>query len=55
MRLDICLNYPGNCEDAFRFYEHHLAERSQEWAAPMELHIVINSTGTTDGCLLWRP
>ena len=24
MRLDIYLNYPGNCEDAFRFYEQHL-------------------------------
>lgn len=24
MRLDIYLNYPGTCEDAFRFYEQHL-------------------------------
>ena len=24
MRLDIYLNYPGNCEDAFRFYEKEL-------------------------------
>ena len=24
MRLDIYLNYPGNCEAAFRFYEQHL-------------------------------
>jgi PhnB protein len=24
MRLDIYLNYPGNCEAAFRFYERHL-------------------------------
>ena len=24
MRLDIYLNYPGNCEEAFRFYEQHL-------------------------------
>ncbi|RYZ28481.1 MAG: VOC family protein [Chitinophagaceae bacterium] len=23
-RLDIYLNYPGHCEEAFRFYEHHL-------------------------------
>jgi PhnB protein len=24
MKLDIYLNYNGNCEDAFRFYEQHL-------------------------------
>ncbi|MGH2396556.1 MAG: VOC family protein [bacterium] len=24
MRLDVYLNYRGNCEQAFRFYEHHL-------------------------------
>lgn len=24
MRLDIYLNYAGNCEEAFRFYERHL-------------------------------
>ena len=24
MRLDIYVNYPGNCEQAFRFYEQHL-------------------------------
>jgi PhnB protein len=24
MRLDIYLNYPGHCEEAFRFYEQHL-------------------------------
>ena len=24
MRLDIYLNYAGNCQDAFRFYEQHL-------------------------------
>ena len=24
MRLDIYLNYRGNCEEAFRFYEQHL-------------------------------
>lgn len=24
MRLDIYLNYRGNCEQAFRFYEQHL-------------------------------
>ena len=26
MRLDIYLNYRGNCEQAFRFYEQHLSE-----------------------------
>jgi PhnB protein len=24
MKLDIYVNYPGNCEEAFRFYEKHL-------------------------------
>lgn len=24
MKLDIYVNYPGHCEDAFRFYEQHL-------------------------------
>ena len=24
MKLDIYLNYPGNCEEAFRFYQQHL-------------------------------
>jgi len=27
MRLDIYVNYRGNCEDAFRFYERHLGGR----------------------------
>jgi|SRR5918992_1049325 PhnB protein len=27
MRLDIYLNYHGNCEAAFRFYEQHLGGR----------------------------
>src|SRR5687767_8240406 len=27
MRLDVYLNYRGNCEDAFRFYEEHLNGR----------------------------
>jgi len=27
MRLDIYLNYRGNCEEAFRFYERHLGGR----------------------------
>src|SRR6185295_13937804 len=26
-KLDIYLNYPGNCEEAFRFYEQHLGGR----------------------------
>jgi PhnB protein len=25
MQLDVYLNYRGNCEEAFRFYERHLA------------------------------
>lgn len=27
MRLDIYVNYSGNCEEAFRFYEQHLGGR----------------------------
>jgi PhnB protein len=27
MKLDIYLNYPGNCAEAFRFYEQHLGGR----------------------------
>ena len=27
MRLDVYLNYRGNCEEAFRFYERHLHGR----------------------------
>jgi len=27
VRLDIYVNYPGHCEEAFRFYEHHLGGR----------------------------
>lgn len=27
MQLDIYLNYRGNCEEAFRFYEEHLGGR----------------------------
>ena len=27
MKLDIYLNYRGNCEEAFRFYERHLSGR----------------------------
>jgi PhnB protein len=27
MKLDVYVNYPGNCEQAFRFYEQHLGGR----------------------------
>jgi PhnB protein len=27
MKLDVYLNFAGNCEDAFRFYEQHLGGR----------------------------
>lgn len=27
MKLDVYLNYPGNCEDAFKFYETNLGGR----------------------------
>ena len=28
MRLDVYVNYRGNCEEAFRFYEQHLGGRT---------------------------
>ncbi len=38
MRLDVYVNYPGCCEEAFRFYEQHLGGRitgvSRHAAAP---------------------
>lgn len=38
MQFDIYLNYPGNCEEAFRFYEQHLGGKlgslSRHGAAP---------------------
>ena len=27
MKLDIYVNYPGNCEEAFRFYQEHLGAK----------------------------
>ena len=30
MRLDVYVNYRGNCEEAFRFYEQHLDGRITE-------------------------
>jgi PhnB protein len=27
MKVNTCLNYGGNCEQAFRFYEQHLGGR----------------------------
>lgn len=27
MRLDVYVNYPGNCRDAFQFYEQHLGAK----------------------------
>lgn len=34
MKLDIYVNYPGKCEEAFRFYEEHLGGR----ITMMQLH-----------------
>lgn len=34
MKLDIYVNYPGNCEAAFRFYEQHLGGKIRS----METH-----------------
>ena len=60
MQLDIYLNYPGNCEEAFRFYQQHLGAKpvsmtkhrdAHESRVPPEwsdkvLHAVIEIGGT---------
>lgn len=59
MRLDIYINYPGHCEEAFRFYEQHLGGKismmmphqqpppnfPSEWKHPI-LHAIIEIGGT---------
>src|SRR3954470_1685100 len=59
MKLDIYLNYPGYCEQAFRFYEQHLGGKinmmtlhqqpppnfPKEWKNPI-LHAIIEIGGT---------
>lgn len=60
MKLDIYLNFPGNCEEAFNFYAQPLGGRitlmsvhqqappnfPKEWTKPI-LHAVIEIGGTT--------
>ena len=62
MKLDIYLNYPRHCEEAFRFYEQHLGGKiikviphqqlpphfPKEWVKPI-LHAIIEI-----GCTLVR-
>ena len=59
MKLDIYLNYPGNCEEAFRFYEQHLGGKvtmmsahqqpppnfPKEWTKPI-MHAIVEIGGT---------
>jgi len=59
MKLDIYINYPGYCEQAFRFYEEHLGGKitmmmphpqrpphfPKEWERPI-LHAIIEIGGT---------
>ena len=59
MKLDIYINYPGNCEKAFLFYEQHLDGKitmmtphqqpppnfPKEWQKPI-LHAIIEIGGT---------
>ncbi len=59
MKLDIYINYPGNCEKAFLFYEQHLGGKinmmtshqqsppnfPKEWKKPI-LHAIIEIGGT---------
>ena len=58
MKLDIYINYPGLCEEAFRFYEQHLGGKinmmmphqqphpnfPKEWKKPI-LHAIIEIGG----------
>ena len=60
VKLDIYVNYPGNCERAFQFYEQHLSGKitmmtthhqpppnfPKEWKNPI-LHARIEIGGTT--------
>jgi PhnB protein len=59
IKLDIYINYPGHCEEAFRFYEQHLdgkitmmmphqqppANFPSEWTKPI-LHAIVEIGGT---------
>jgi PhnB protein len=59
MKLDIYVNYPGHCENAFRFYEQHLGGKinmmmpheqpptnfPKEWKNPI-LHAIMEIGGT---------
>lgn len=59
MQLDIYVNYPGHCEEAFKFYENHLEGKismmlphqnppsgfPKEWKKPI-LHAIIEVGGT---------
>lgn len=59
LKLDIYLNYPGHCEEAFQFYEQHLGGKinmmtvheqpppnfPKEWKKPI-LHAIIEIGGT---------
>src|SRR5690606_8962129 len=59
IKLDIYINYPGHCEEAFRFYEQHLAGKimmmtaheqppdqfPKDWKKPI-LHAMMEIGGT---------
>src|SRR5437868_9380580 len=59
IKLQIYLNYPGHCEEAFRFYEEHLGGKitmmtvhqqpppnfPKEWKNPI-LHAIVEIGGT---------
>ena len=59
LKLDIYINYPGHCEEAFKFYEQHLGGKislmvyhqqipdnfPKEWEKPV-LHAIIEIGGT---------
>lgn len=59
IKLDIYLNYPGHCEEAFRFYEEHIGGKIQmmmphqqlppnfpaTWTNPI-MHAIIEIGGT---------
>ncbi len=59
IKLDIYINYPGHCEEAFQFYEQHLggkitmmiahqqppANFPKEWTKPI-LHAIVAIGGT---------
>lgn len=55
-KFDVYVNYPGHCEEAFRFYEQHLGGRiTNDDCPPASALIVLPCSATNlghHGCFL---